>query len=85
MIARIASLLGFGGVAGMAAPIGSAYGPSDCPLCCGRSAVAQGTHLSQERLAVRKEAPMSLLRGYTFGNAENVIASRSSFTKGAQR
>lgn len=35
MNARIRSLLGFGGVAGVAAQNGSAYGPSDCPLCCG--------------------------------------------------
>jgi hypothetical protein len=45
MIAFIASLLGFGGVAGLSAQIGSANGPSACPLCCGRRALVQGTDL----------------------------------------
>jgi hypothetical protein len=82
MIALIASLLGFSGVAAQA---GSAHGPSDCPLCCGRSAVAQGTDLSRGRLYVRKAAVMSSLRGYTFGNAEGALTSRNGLTKGAQR
>jgi len=73
MIARIASLLGFGG------PV---YGPGDCPLGCGRSAVAQGADVSRGRLDVRQEGAMSLLRGYPFGNAGNVLMSRTS---GAQR
>lgn len=47
MIALIKSLLGFGGATGVAAQNGSAYGPSDCPLCSGRRAVAPGTDLSQ--------------------------------------
>ena len=69
MIALIASLLGFGGVAGVSAQIGSAYGPSACPLCCRRSAVAQATDLPPGRLSVKKETAMSLLRDYTFGDA----------------
>jgi hypothetical protein len=81
MMALIASLLGFGGVAGVA--VGSAYGPSACPLCCGRSAVAQGTDLPPGRPYVRKEAAMSLLRGYTFSAAGNALTSRSN--QGAQR
>ena len=82
MIALIASLLGFGGVG---AQIGSANGPSDCPLCCGRSAVAQGANPSRGRLYVRKETAMSLLRGYTFGIAGNVLTSHRNPTKGEQR
>lgn len=85
MIALIASLLGFGGVAGVSAQIDSANGPSACPLCCRRSGVAQGTDLPPGRLSVRKETAMSLLRGYTFGDAENALTSRSGPTKGAQR
>ena len=74
MIAFIASLLGFGGVA---AQTGSTYGPSDCPLGCRRSAIAQGTDVSRGRRYVRKEATMSLLRGDVVGNAGNVRTSRS--------
>jgi hypothetical protein len=82
MIALIASLLGLGGAAGSAAH-SSANGPSGCSLCCGRSAVAQG--LPPKRLSATKEAAMSLLRGYTFGNAGNVLMSRSSPTTQEQR
>jgi len=78
MIALIASLLGFGGPSGLSAQIGSANGPSACPLCCRRSAVAQKTDLPGGRLSVRKETRMSSLRGYTFGDAGNVLISRSS-------
>ncbi len=84
MIALIASLLGFGGGAGWAAHIGSANGPSVCPLCCGRSAVVQAIDLPPKRLSVRKETVMSWLRGRTYGDAGNVLASRSSPTKGEQ-
>jgi hypothetical protein len=45
MIARIASLLGLGGVA---AQPGSANGPSTCPLCCRGRAAAQATDLPSE-------------------------------------
>jgi hypothetical protein len=76
MIALIASLVGFGS---------SVYGPSDCPACCGRSAVAQRTDLSRGRVDVRQEAAMSLLRAYPFGNAGNVLMSRNSPRSGAQR
>ena len=82
MISLIASLLGSGGVAGLSAQIGSANGPSACSLCCGRSAVAQGTDLPPGRLSVGKEAAMSMLRGSTFGDAGNVPTSRSSPMKG---
>jgi hypothetical protein len=37
-------LLGSGGVAGMAAQTSSAYGPSDCPLCCGSGGTYQRRH-----------------------------------------
>ena len=84
MIALIASLLGFSGMAGLSAQIGPAFGPSDCPLCCRRNAVAQGTDPLRGRPYVRSEAAMSLLRGYTFGNAGNVMASQSSPTKDIQ-
>ena len=85
MIAFIASLLGLVGVPGVSAQINSANGPSVCPLCCGRSAVAQRTDSSRERPSLRKAAAISLLRGYPLGNAGNVRTSRSSPTKGAQR
>lgn len=48
MITLIASVLGFGGVAGVAAQAGSVHGPSDCPVCCGRSAATQGTDHSPQ-------------------------------------
>lgn len=49
MISLIVSLLGFGGVAGLSAQIGSANGPSACPLCCRGRAAAQGTDLPSGR------------------------------------
>ena len=85
MIAFIASLLGFGGVAGLSAQLGSVNGPSDCPLCCRGRAVAQRTELPTGRLYAPKETPLSLLRGYTSSNAGNVLTSRSSPTKGERR
>ena len=71
MIARIASLLGFGGVSGSSTQLGSAYGPSACPLCCRPSVAAQATELPPRRLSVRRETATSLLRGYTLGSAGN--------------
>jgi hypothetical protein len=49
MIAFIASLLEFGGMAGLSAQIGSANGPSACPLCCRRRATdeRQAPHINQ--------------------------------------
>jgi len=85
MIARIATLLGFAGAAGLPAQTSSAHGPSDCPLCCGRSAATSRTDLSRRHLYVRNEAATSVLRGYTFGNTGNVLTSRNSPTRGAQR
>jgi hypothetical protein len=85
MIGLIASLLGSGGVAGLSAQIGSANGPSACPLCCRRSAVAQVTDVPPGRPYVRQEIALSLLRGYTFGGAGNVLTSRGNPTKGEQR
>jgi hypothetical protein len=49
MVAFIASLLGFGGMAGLTAQIGSTNGPSACPLCCRGRAAAQGTDLASGR------------------------------------
>lgn len=72
MIALIASLLGLDD---------SVYGPSDCPLCCGRRA-AQRTDHSRGRLYASPGAGLSLLRGYPLGNAGNVLMSRSSPSEG---
>ncbi len=79
MIARIISLLGFGGVDGSSAQNSSANGPAACPLCCGRHTAA--AKAPSRRPYVRQEVPMSLLHGYIFSDAGNLLTSQRNPTK----
>jgi hypothetical protein len=83
MIAFIASLLGLGSGAGLSARAGSVNGPSVCPLCSERSAVAPEIGPLPKHLSARSETAMSLLR--TYSDAGKCFDVRCSPTNGAQR
>lgn len=83
MIPLIASLLGFGRVVGLSAHLGSANGPSGCPLCCGGS-LAPGLEIVPKRLAGGTETAMPLLLGRTRSAVGNVLTAQTSPMRGGR-